>query len=62
MEDFEAKYAAQCVGLDPFGVIVYSSPIMLPLIDMFRNKEIEIDINLESIKVLYSDFKLPLLS
>ena len=36
--------------------------MVLPLVDMFRNKEIEIDIGFESVKALYSNFNLPLLN
>ena len=32
---------------------------MLPLIDIFRNREIEFDYNLEQVKSMYASFALP---
>ena len=35
--------------------------VKLPLVNMFRNKKVELNISLESIKVIYSTLNLPLL-
>lgn len=41
---------------------VHSQSRRVPLIDMFRNKEIEIDVSLTNIKTVYETFRLPLVA
>lgn len=61
-EDVTCRKFAPRVGQKPFRVIVRSSPIMLPLKDLFLNKEIEFDYSLETLKILYSNLNLPILT